>query len=76
MILIIANIIDSHSNDPHETKNHRLVVLFLSFFEGNAFAELCAVFLELDLASNKLFVLARQIDFSSSFVAQLYEVIL
>lgn len=50
--------------------------LLLSFFEGNAFAELCAIFLKLDLAGNELFVLARPIDFSSSFVAQLNEIIL
>lgn len=50
--------------------------LLLSFLEGNALAELCAIFLELDLASDKFFVLARPIDFSSGFIAQLNEVIL
>ena len=50
--------------------------LLLSFLENYALAEFCAIFLELDLASDKFFVLARPIDFSSPFVAQLNEVIL
>lgn len=50
--------------------------LLFTFLEGNALAELCAIFLELDLASDKLFVLARPIDFSSGFIAQLNEIIL
>ena len=50
--------------------------LFLCFLEHNVFAELGAVFLELNLALDFSLVLARKIDLSGRLVANLYELIL
>ena len=47
--------------------------LFLGLFEDYVFAELGGVFLVLDLALNKLFVLASPIDLTGLFVLELYE---
>lgn len=52
------------------------VFLFLCFLEGDVLAELCAIFLELNLPCDELLVFASPVDLSGRLVAQLYKIIL
>ena len=56
--------------------SERPLFLALSFFEDHVLAGLRVVLLELDLAGDKLLVLARPVHLSGTFCLQLYELIL